>query len=100
MKQRARADFSERIPKGPYAVPVRHDDNSMEAFAVPEVSMLKRRAVSFVTVISLLPLVLAARHARTRGSRCRRKGAYAPDRGGRGATPQPPLPPRGFGIGI
>ena len=33
---------------------------SMEALAFPEVSMLKRRDVPFVTVIGLLPFVLAA----------------------------------------
>jgi RND family efflux transporter MFP subunit len=32
----------------------------MEVFAFPEVSMLKRRDISFVTIIGLLPFVLAA----------------------------------------
>ena len=38
---------------------------SMEVFAFPEVSMLKRRDVSFVTIIGLLHFVLAACHDAT-----------------------------------
>jgi RND family efflux transporter MFP subunit len=60
MEQRARADFSERVSNDAYAVSIRRDENSLETFAFPQVSMLKRRDVSFVTVIGLLPFVLAA----------------------------------------
>ena len=165
--------FSGTYPRAPMPYLSAMTRTSMEVFAFPEVSMLKRRDVPFLAVIGLLPFVLAAcndatsstdprtqpplvrieaveisvqsersftgivaarvqsdlgfrvpgkvlerlvdagqpvkrgqplmridptrpeaRHARARGSRCRRKGARAPDRGGRGAIPRPPRPPR------
>jgi len=67
MEQRARESelVFRNVPKDTYAVSVLHDENSMEAFAFPKVSMLTRRDVPFVIVIGLLPFVLAACHDAT-----------------------------------
>ena len=67
MEQRARESEQvfRNVPKDTYAVSVHHDENITGGVRFPEASMLKRREVPFVTVIGLLPFVLAACHDAT-----------------------------------
>src|SRR5919109_70800 len=62
MEQRAResSSFFGTYRRAPMPYPSAITRRSIEAFASPEVSLLKRRDVPFVTVIGLLPFVLAA----------------------------------------